>query len=181
MCLTSPTAYANNDNDDNNNNNNDNDNNNNKNKTTNNDDNDDGVDDDADDGGDDDEDDYDDHYDDNDYHDIISLYFWRVVSMSASHYSDVRARWRLKSPASRLFTQPFVRRGSKKTSKLRITGLCEGNSPVTGEFPSQRASNAENASAWWRRHGNMCVYDNGLLSDWVGCRSSSNFTMLASL
>ena len=33
---------------------------------------------------------------------------------------------------------------SKKTSKLRVTGLCEGNSPVTGEFPAQRASNAEN-------------------------------------
>ena len=33
---------------------------------------------------------------------------------------------------------------SKKTSKLRVTGLCEGNSPVTGEFPSQRASNAKN-------------------------------------
>ena len=31
-----------------------------------------------------------------------------------------------------------------KTSKLRVTGLCEGNSPVTGEFPAQRASNAEN-------------------------------------
>ena len=38
------------------------------------------------------------------------------------------------------------RRGSKKTSKLHVTGLCEGNSPVTGEFPSQRASNAENVS-----------------------------------
>ena len=25
----------------------------------------------------------------------------------------------------------------KKTSKLRITGLCEGNSPVTSEFPAQ--------------------------------------------
>ena len=24
---------------------------------------------------------------------------------------------------------------SKKTSKLRVTGLCEGNSPVTGDFP----------------------------------------------
>ena len=24
---------------------------------------------------------------------------------------------------------------SKKTSKLRVTGLCEGNSPVAGEFP----------------------------------------------
>ena len=32
---------------------------------------------------------------------------------------------------------------SKKTSKLRVTGLCEGNSSVIGEFPAQRASNAE--------------------------------------
>ena len=40
----------------------------------------------------------------------------------------------------------------KKTSKLRVTGLCEGNSPVTGEFPAQMASNAENASIWWRHH-----------------------------
>ena len=35
----------------------------------------------------------------------------------------------------------FVRR-SKKTSKLRVTGLCAGNSPVTGEM----TSNAENVS-----------------------------------
>ena len=34
----------------------------------------------------------------------------------------------------------------KKTSKLRVTGLCEGNSPVAGEFPTQRASNAEKVS-----------------------------------
>ena len=27
-----------------------------------------------------------------------------------------------------------------------------GNSPVTGEFPAQRASNAENVSIWWRHH-----------------------------
>ena len=46
----------------------------------------------------------------------------------------------------------LFRRRSKKTSKLRITGLCEGNSPVTGEFPTQRASNAENVSIWWRHH-----------------------------
>ena len=31
----------------------------------------------------------------------------------------------------------------KKTSKLRLTGLCEGNSPVTGGFHAQRASNAD--------------------------------------
>ena len=43
-------------------------------------------------------------------------------------------------------------RRSKKTSKLRVTCLCEGNSLVTGEFPSQRASNAENVSIRWRHH-----------------------------
>ena len=61
------------------------------------------------------------------------------------------APWRLKSPASGLFAQSFV--SLKKTSKLRITGICEGNPPVTGGFPSQRASNAENVSIWWRHHG----------------------------
>ena len=32
---------------------------------------------------------------------------------------------------------------SKKTSKVRVTGLCKGNPQVTGGFPSQMASNAE--------------------------------------
>ena len=41
---------------------------------------------------------------------------------------------------------------SKKTSKIRVTGLCVGNSPVTGEFPTLKASNAENISTWWRHH-----------------------------
>ena len=40
----------------------------------------------------------------------------------------------------------------KKTSKLRVTGLCAGDSPGTGEFPAQMASNAENVSIWWRHH-----------------------------
>ena len=44
------------------------------------------------------------------------------------------------------------KRRSKKTSKLLVTGLREGNSPVTGEFPAQRASNAKNVSIWWRHH-----------------------------
>ena len=50
----------------------------------------------------------------------------------------------------------LFRRRSKKTPKLRITGLCAGKSPVTGEFPAQMASNAENVFIWWRDH------------DWVG-------------
>ena len=42
---------------------------------------------------------------------------------------------------SRLF-----RSRSKKISKLRVTGLCARISPMTGEFPAQRASNAESVS-----------------------------------
>ena len=41
---------------------------------------------------------------------------------------------------------------SKKVSKLHVTGLCAGNSPGTGEFPAQKARNAENVSIWWRHH-----------------------------
>ena len=46
----------------------------------------------------------------------------------------------------------LFRRKSKKTSYLRVTSLCAGNSPGTGEFPTQMASNAENVSIWWRHH-----------------------------
>ena len=66
------------------------------------------------------------------------------------HYSDgimsamVSNHWRLKCLPNRLF-----RHRSKKTSKLSITGVCEGNSPMTGKFPAQRASKAENVSIWW--------------------------------
>ena len=51
------------------------------------------------------------------------------------------------------FINRLFRQRSKKTSKLRVTGLCARNSPVTGEFPAQKASNAENVSIWWRHHG----------------------------
>ena len=48
-----------------------------------------------------------------------------------------------------LLKRLFMHR-SKKAPKLRSTGLWEGHPPVSGGFPSQRASNAENVSIWWR-------------------------------
>ena len=54
-------------------------------------------------------------------------------------------------PHDCLLNRSFGRR-SKKTSKLRVTGLCVENSPLTGEFSTQMASNAENVSIWWRHH-----------------------------
>ena len=59
---------------------------------------------------------------------------------------------------------------SKETSKLSATGLCEGNPPVTGGFPSQKASNAENVSIWWRNHEST-RFENDLL---VLCRFSGD-------
>ena len=50
-----------------------------------------------------------------------------------------------------LLSHLFGRR-SKKTSMFRVTGLCAGNSPVTGDCRAQMASNAENVSIWCRHH-----------------------------
>ena len=71
-----------------------------------------------------------------------------------NHYGDVI----MDAIASQITS--LFRRRSKKTSKLRVTGLCAGNSPGTGEFSAQMASNAENVSIWWRHHDNpvMGVY-----------------------
>ena len=70
-----------------------------------------------------------------------------------------KLQWRHNEPDDVSNHQPhdclpngLFRRRSKKTSKLRVTGLCEGNSPLTSEFPAQRDSNAENVSIWWRHH-----------------------------
>ena len=53
----------------------------------------------------------------------------------------------------------LFRHRSKETSKLRVTGLCEGNPLVTSGFPLQKSSNAENVSIWWRHHDfGMCYY-----------------------
>ena len=49
-----------------------------------------------------------------------------------------------------MFTQSFIQAQIKENNKLRVTGLCTGNSPETGEFPAQRSSYAENVSIWWR-------------------------------
>ena len=67
-----------------------------------------------------------------------------------------------------LLNRLFKRR-SKKTSKLRVTGLCERNSPVIGEFPVQMASNAENVSIWWRHHDNYNLLENKVTATVYTC------------
>ena len=67
------------------------------------------------------------------------------------HYCDA-----IMSELSSHIAGVSFRHRSKKTSKLYVTGHCEGNSPMTGEFPAQRANNAETVSIRWRHHG-LCL------------------------
>ena len=87
---------------------------------------------------------------------FITLCYVSVVCMNDN---NIPLRWRHNDhagvsnhqPHGCLLNRSFMRK-SKKTSKLRVTGLCVGNSPGTGEFPAQMASYAENVSIWWRHH-----------------------------
>ena len=45
-----------------------------------------------------------------------------------------------------------------KTPKFRVIGLWAGNSPVPGNSPHKRASNAESGSIWWRHHEQMICH-----------------------
>ena len=46
----------------------------------------------------------------------------------------------------------------RKHQGSALLALCAGNSPGTGEFRSQMASNEENASIWRRHHGDSDVF-----------------------
>ena len=87
---------------------------------------------------------------------IISLWLtllWTYISVLQWRHNErdgVSNHRRLDGLHNRLF-----RSRSQKTSKLCVTGLCEGNSPVTGEFPAQMASNAENVLISWRHNGHV--------------------------
>ena len=56
-----------------------------------------------------------------------------------------------------VYSTVLFRRRWKKISKLHVTSLYAGNSPGTGEFPAQMASNAENDSIWWRHHVHLVL------------------------
>ena len=71
-----------------------------------------------------------------------------IVSNKFSRTRATSLQWRHNGRDSVLNHRPhdcllnrLFRRRSKKTSKLRVTDLCAANSPGTGEFPAQKASN----------------------------------------
>ena len=99
------------------------------------------------------------------------------------HYSDVTMGTMVSQMTGLTIVYSTVYSGAdKNTPKLRVTGLCAGNSLVTGEFQAKMASNAENVSIWWRHHAMdssvcACVYGknriNNLISHKVHAGESS--------
>ena len=89
------------------------------------------------------------------------LYFIFILYVLVSIFSCT-LQWRHNGRDSASNHQPhdcllnhLFRRRPKKTSKLHVTGLCADNSPVTGEFPAEMASNMENVSISWRYHTSL--------------------------
>ena len=105
--------------------------------------------------------------------DACCIIFWTFFKCSNGHRSEINLsgklwlqafkwqslQWCHNGHQSVSIHQPhqcllnrLLRRKSKKTSKLSVTGLCAGNSPGAGWFPTQMASNVENVSIWWCHH-----------------------------
>ena len=87
---------------------------------------------------------------------MFSVWSWifQSVHKRPFHYIDVimSTMASLITSLTIVYSTVYTRRRSQKTSNLLVTGLCARNSPLTGEVPAQRASNAENVSIWWRHH-----------------------------
>ena len=100
----------------------------------------------------------------------------QIVHAWVLHYSDTI----MGAAASQITSLPIVYStvysDAEKTSKLRVTLLCAGNSPRHGEFLAQMSSNAENFSIWKRHHctvGNIYHWyftADMILVEYVGAR-----------
>ena len=79
-------------------------------------------------------------------HKQLEMYGFITVTLY-NERGGISIHWHLDCLLKRLF-----RCRSKKTSELCVDGLCAGNSPFTGEFPAQKASNREKVSIWRCHH-----------------------------
>ena len=110
---------------------------------------------------------------------------------NCNHYNDVIMGAVASQITSLTVVYSIIYSGADKRKHQSSASLAFvlGDSPVTGEFPTQRASNAENVSIWWRHHdpsnrdtthgqfdlrinprsncNHLYPYQNGTISDWM--------------
>ena len=85
---------------------------------------------------------------------------WTMAAITRTHTHTHKLQWRYNDHDGVSNHQPYY-------CLLNHHRPLWGNSPVTGEFPAQRASNAENVSIWWRYHDTHDIL--GLRDDFLSC------------
>ena len=69
----------------------------------------------------------------------LVLKYWALNECNIYHYSDLIMGVMAPQITSLTIVYSTVYSGAdQRTSKLRASGLCKGNSPVTGEFPAKK-------------------------------------------
>ena len=70
------------------------------------------------------------------------------------HYNDVIMSTMTYQVTSltNVYSTVFLGANQRKYQSSALLAFGGGYSPVAGEFPAQRANNAENVSIWWRHH-----------------------------
>ena len=104
-----------------------------------------------------------------------------TLALSANNMAHLKVRLQGTRQASRGRCASKIKIIKENIKTLRH---CEGNPPVAGRFPTQRASNAENVSIWWRHHvpraDDISTTKQSTVNTWamyLGCTISSVLTI----
>ena len=90
---------------------------------------------------------------------IVVLVLWAKSNPAKGdlrmHYNDVKMSTIASQITSLTIIYSTVYSGADQRKQQSFASLAffAGNSPGIGEFPAQRANDAENVSIWWRHHG----------------------------
>ena len=115
---------------------------------------------------------------------------WWFETPSWSLWRHCNVRWRYNAMASQITSVPIVcsivcsGADQREHQKLRVTGLCEGESTGDQWIPLKRASNTENVSIWWRHHDKQSCWryekthlcDGDIVTARLKTMSSKSFT-----
>ena len=85
---------------------------------------------------------------------LYSLSVWKLkVKAYLTNYNDAMMSVMASKITGVSVVCSTVCSGANRRKHQSSASLpCEGNPPMAGGFPSQRASNAENVPIWWRHH-----------------------------
>ena len=86
---------------------------------------------------------------------FVNHFFYKYnVQCITPHYNDVIMTTMASQITSLtvVYSTIYSDADQRKYQKLRVTGLCVGNSPGPVNSPQKRASYGENVSIWWRHH-----------------------------